>query len=174
VRDPLEARASGNSGDLYDRAYQPLRRPGKPDVNDSTRMGVKKIYVCFQPCQDSKVQRGRSVSTGGCAGLRRDRVQRRGGDEDHVKPNADQTAGQPQRGDGGWRARRKISTQSYGRCCVVAWWARLGAAVHSSDGEDEFSEGLRDPMSWFDVGGQFVMTAVEILDEGVSRADHSR
>jgi hypothetical protein len=50
----------------------------------------------------------------------------------------------------------------------------LGAAVHSSDGEDEFGEGLRDPMSWFDVGGQFVMTAVEILDEGVSRADHSR
>ena len=60
------------------------------------------------------------------------------------------------------------------RCCVVAWWARLGAAVHSSDGEDEFGEGLRDPMSWFDVGGQFVMTAVEILDEGVSRADYSR
>jgi hypothetical protein len=50
----------------------------------------------------------------------------------------------------------------------------LGAAVHSSDGEDEFGEGLRDPMPRIDVGGQFVMTAVEILDEGVSRADHSR
>ena len=49
------------------------------------------------------------------------------------------------------------------RCCVVAWWARLGAAVHSSDGEDEFGEGLRDPMPRIDVGGQFVMTAVEIL-----------
>jgi hypothetical protein len=29
-------------------------------------------------------------------------------------------------------------------------------------------------MPRIDVGGQFVMTAVEILDEGVSRADHSR
>ncbi len=32
-----------------------------------------------------------------------------------------------------------------GRCCVVAWWARLGAAVHSSDGEGEFGE---DNPSW--------------------------
>ena len=50
----------------------------------------------------------------------------------------------------------------------------MGAAVHSSDGEDEFDEGLRDPMPRIDVGAKFVMTAVEILDEGVSRADHSR
>jgi hypothetical protein len=61
-----------------------------------------------------------------------------------------------------------------GRCCVVVWWARLGAAVYSSDGEGEFGEGLRDPMPRIDVGGQFVMTAVEILEEGVSRADYSR
>jgi hypothetical protein len=50
----------------------------------------------------------------------------------------------------------------------------LGAAVHSSDGEDEFGEGVRDPMPWIDVGAQFVMTVVEILDEGLSHADYSR
>jgi hypothetical protein len=60
------------------------------------------------------------------------------------------------------------------RCCVVAWWARLGAAVPSSDGEDEFGEGLRDPMPRVDIKAEFVMTAVEVLDEGVSRADYSR
>lgn len=32
----------------------------------------------------------------------------------------------------------------------------------------------RDPMPGIDVGGQFVMTAVEVLDEDVSRADDSR
>ena len=50
----------------------------------------------------------------------------------------------------------------------------MGAAVHSSDGEDEFGEGVRDPMPRIDVGGKFVMTAVEILEKGVSRADYSR
>jgi hypothetical protein len=45
--------------------------------------------------------------------------------------------------------------------------------MHSSDGEDEFGEGLRDPMPRIDVGGKFVMTAVEILEEGVSRAERS-
>lgn len=57
------------------------------------------------------------------------------------------------------------------RCCVVAM---VGAAVQSSDGANEFGEGLRDPMPRIDVGGQFVMTTVEILDKGVSRADYSR
>jgi hypothetical protein len=37
------------------------------------------------------------------------------------------------------------------RCRVVG--AVWGAAVHSSDGEDEFGEGLRDPMPRIDVGG---------------------
>ena len=131
MRDPLEARASGNSSDLYDRAYQPLRRPGKPDVNDSTRMGVRKYMYVFSPVRTLKFNAVDRFSTGGCAGLRRDRVQRRGGDEDHVKPNADQTAGQPQRGDGGWRARRKISTQSYGMstCAGTSAGAASGAAT---------------------------------------------
>ncbi len=73
--------------------------------------------------------------------------------------------------------RRVISQRAHptlGRCCLVAWWARLGAAVHRSDGEDEFGEGLRDPMPRIDVGAKFVMTAVEILDEGVSGTDYSR
>jgi hypothetical protein len=46
--------------------------------------------------------------------------------------------------------------------------------VHSSDGENEFGEGVEDPMPRIDVGDQFAMTAVEISDEGVSRADYSR
>lgn len=57
------------------------------------------------------------------------------------------------------------------RCRVVGM---VGAAVQSSDGANEFGEGLRDPMPRIDVGGQFVMTTVEILDKGVSRADYSR
>jgi hypothetical protein len=48
-----------------------------------------------------------------------------------------------------------------------------GVAVQSSDGAGEFGEGLRDPMPRIDVGAKFVMTAVEILDERVSRTDHS-
>ncbi len=61
-----------------------------------------------------------------------------------------------------------------GRCCVVAWWARFGAVVLSSDGEDEFGEGVRDPMPRVGINAEFVMAAVKILDEGVSRADYSR
>jgi hypothetical protein len=49
----------------------------------------------------------------------------------------------------------------------------LGTAVHSSDGEDEFGGGVRDPMPRVDIKAEFVMVAVEILDEGVSRADDS-
>ena len=61
-----------------------------------------------------------------------------------------------------------------GRCRIIAWWARSGAVVRSSDGENEFGEGVEDPMPRIDVGDQFAMTAVEISDEGVSRADYSR
>ena len=50
----------------------------------------------------------------------------------------------------------------------------MGAVVHSSDGEDKFGEGLRDPMPRIDIKVEFVMAAAEILDEGVSRADYSR
>jgi hypothetical protein len=73
-----------------------------------------------------------------------------------------------------WRDQGEVNMLRGGRYCVIVWWARLGAAVHSSDGGDEFGEGLRDPMPWIDAGAKFVMTAVEILDEGVSRADDSR
>ena len=61
-----------------------------------------------------------------------------------------------------------------GRCCVVVWWARLGAAVLSSNGESEFGEGSPDLMPWIDIKAEFVMVALEILDEGVSCADYSR
>jgi hypothetical protein len=61
--------------------------------------------------------------------------------------------------------RSRDFNRSWWHCCVVGWCARLFAAVHSSDGEDEFGEGLRDPMPRIDFGGQFVMTAVEIMDE---------
>jgi hypothetical protein len=50
----------------------------------------------------------------------------------------------------------------------------VGAAVHSSEGEDEFGEGVWDPMLRVGINAEFVMAAVEILDEGVSRADYSR
>ena len=44
----------------------------------------------------------------------------------------------------------------------------------SSDGEGEFGEGLPDPMPRVEIKAEFVMAAVEILDEGVSCADDSR
>jgi hypothetical protein len=72
------------------------------------------------------------------------------------------------------RRRMPPPAQRRRRCCVVAWWARLGATVHSSDGEDEFGEGVRDPMPRIGAGSQFVMTALEILNEDVSCADYSR
>jgi hypothetical protein len=58
-------------------------------------------------------------------------------------------------------------------CCVVAWWAGLGAAGLSSDGEGEFDESFRDPVARVDVDGEFVVAAVKVLDEGVSGANHS-
>jgi hypothetical protein len=67
-----------------------------------------------------------------------------------------------------------VRNRSHRRCCVVRWWARLGAAVLSLNGEGEFGEGLRDLMPWTDLRAEFVMAAAEILDEGVSCADNSR
>ena len=58
-------------------------------------------------------------------------------------------------------------------CCVIAWWAGLGAVSFSSDGAGEFGEGFRDPMPWSDVKAEFVMAAVQVLDEGLPCADHS-
>ena len=50
----------------------------------------------------------------------------------------------------------------------------MDAVVHRLDGEGEFGEGLRDAMPRVDIRAEFVMAAVEILDEGVSCADDSR
>jgi hypothetical protein len=55
------------------------------------------------------------------------------------------------------------------RCRVVG---TVGAAVHSSDGEDEFGKGVRDPMPRIDVGGQFVVTAMEVLHKRMPGTDH--
>ena len=44
--------------------------------------------------------------------------------------------------------------------------------MRSSDGEGEFGDGLRDPMPRVDINAEFVMSAVGVLDEGVSCADH--
>jgi hypothetical protein len=49
-----------------------------------------------------------------------------------------------------------------------------GAAVLGSDSGGEFGEDLRDPVPRIDVGAKFVVAAVEVLNEGVSCADHSR
>lgn len=70
-----------------------------------------------------------------------------------------------------WVCRSKIGFRLWlgvltvqGRCCVVAWWAGLGAAGLSSDGEGEFDESFRDPVARIDVGGEFVVAAVKVLD----------
>jgi hypothetical protein len=41
-----------------------------------------------------------------------------------------------------------------------------------SDGEYQLGEGSREPMPGIDVGGQFVVAATQVLDEGVPRTDH--
>jgi hypothetical protein len=41
-----------------------------------------------------------------------------------------------------------------------------------SDGEYEFGERSRELMQGINVDGKFAMTATQILDEGVSPADH--
>jgi hypothetical protein len=43
--------------------------------------------------------------------------------------------------------------------------------VLGSDGEDEFGEGARDPMPRVDIKAEFVMAAVEVLDESMSCAE---
>jgi hypothetical protein len=47
-------------------------------------------------------------------------------------------------------------------------------AVLSSNSDGEFGEGVRDSVPWIDVGAQFVVAAVEVLNKGVSCADHFR
>ncbi len=49
----------------------------------------------------------------------------------------------------------------------------MGAVLLSSDGAGEFGEGFPDPMSRTDIKAEFVMAAVQVLDEGVPCADYS-
>jgi hypothetical protein len=43
-----------------------------------------------------------------------------------------------------------------------------------SDGEGEFGEGSREPMTWVDILAEFVVAAAEVLDERMPGTDHSR
>ncbi len=52
----------------------------------------------------------------------------------------------------------------------VSMAGRCGAV---SDGVGEFGEGRREPMPWTDVHAEFVVTAEQILDEGVPGTDHT-
>ena len=45
--------------------------------------------------------------------------------------------------------------------------------VLRSDGEGEFGEGGREPMLWVLIHAELVVATSEVLDEGVSGADHS-
>lgn len=45
--------------------------------------------------------------------------------------------------------------------------------MRNSDGEGKCGDSLRDPMPQIDIQAEFVMAAVEVLDEGVSCADYS-
>jgi hypothetical protein len=42
-----------------------------------------------------------------------------------------------------------------------------------SDGEGKVGEGDREPMARIEVGGEFIVAAAEVLDEGVSGTDQS-
>jgi hypothetical protein len=45
--------------------------------------------------------------------------------------------------------------------------------VPRSDDEGEFGEGRREPMLWVEFYAEFVVAAADVLDEGVSSADHA-
>lgn len=53
-------------------------------------------------------------------------------------------------------------------CCVARKWSGLTAVAPKQvrlNGVDEFGEGCGDPISRVDVGGEFVVSAAEVLDE---------
>jgi len=50
-----------------------------------------------------------------------------------------------------------------------AW---LGSVVPRLDGEGKFREGGREPMLWVLLHAEFIVATSEVLDEGVSGADH--
>ena len=66
----------------------------------------------------------------------------------------------------------KSRTQAIRPCCVNGGWAWQGRVVLRSDGEGEFGEGGRVPMLWVLIHAELVVATTEVLDEGVSGADH--
>lgn len=50
-------------------------------------------------------------------------------------------------------------------------WRAEALLVRWSDRVCEFGEGSRDPQPWGGVGGEFVVAAVDVLDECVPGAD---
>jgi hypothetical protein len=43
-----------------------------------------------------------------------------------------------------------------------------------SDDEGQLREGSRKPVPGIDVGGEFIVAAAQVLDEGMPRTDHLR
>jgi hypothetical protein len=70
-----------------------------------------------------------------------------------------------------------IIKQRHGLCCVGAEEAggshRTPPLVRESDGEGKVGEGDREPMARIEVDGEFIVSAAEVLDEGVSGTDQS-
>jgi hypothetical protein len=55
----------------------------------------------------------------------------------------------------------------------LSWSGEAGVEGRPwSDGEGEFGEGGGEPVLRWDVGGEFVVAAPEILHEGMSGSDH--
>ena len=42
-----------------------------------------------------------------------------------------------------------------------------------SDGKGEFGERRREPVPWVDLDAEFVVAVADVLDEGMSGADHA-
>ena len=57
-------------------------------------------------------------------------------------------------------------------CCLGGKRHGVTAGCVRSDGEHKLGERSRELMSAIDVSAKFVMTATQILDEGVPEADH--
>lgn len=57
-------------------------------------------------------------------------------------------------------------------CCVVECRQAQPRWVPRSDGEGEFGEGRRKPVSRVDVQAEFVMATAHVPEESVSNTDH--
>jgi hypothetical protein len=49
----------------------------------------------------------------------------------------------------------------------------MTAGAPRLDDESEFGEGRREPIPWVDIHAEFVMSAADVLHEGVSDANHA-